>query len=52
MTRGKQPIAYFTLVERKQIQWVRIELKSPLLESDPSPFTPREMEGDGPELVE
>lgn len=44
VTRGKQPIAYFTLVERKQIQWVRIELKSPIRSKIP-PFTPREMVG-------
>lgn len=42
VTRGKQPIAYFTQVERKQIQWVRIELKSPIQSWIP-PFTPREM---------
>lgn len=30
VTRRKQPIAYFSPVERKQIQRVRIELKSPI----------------------
>lgn len=45
VTGGKQPIAYFTLVERKQIQWVRIELKSPIQSQIP-PFTPQEMEVD------
>lgn len=43
VTRGKQPIAYFTPVKRKQILWVRIELKSPIGSRNP-PFTPQEME--------
>lgn len=41
--KEKQTIAYFTLVECKQIQLVRIELKSPIQSYIP-PFTPQEME--------
>lgn len=43
VAKGKQTIAYFALVECKQIQLVRIELKSPI-QSYIAPFTPQEME--------